>query len=54
MLQAGRSQVRVPMKLLNFFNLPKPSSSIMALGATPRLTEMSTRNLPEGLRAAGA
>jgi hypothetical protein len=29
-----------------FFNLPKPSSRIMALGSTQPLTEMSTRNLP--------
>jgi hypothetical protein len=29
-----------------FFNLPRPSSRIMALGSTQPLTEMSTRNLP--------
>jgi hypothetical protein len=29
-----------------FFNLPNPSSRIMALGSTQPLTEMSTRNLP--------
>jgi hypothetical protein len=33
MVQAGRSRVRVPMKLI-FFNLPNPSSSTMALGST--------------------
>jgi hypothetical protein len=31
---------------VNFFNLPNPSSRTMALGATPPLKEMSTRNLP--------
>jgi hypothetical protein len=43
MLQAGRSPVR-----REFFNLPNPSSRIMALGSTQTLTEMSTRNLPGG------
>jgi hypothetical protein len=33
---------------VNFFNLPNPSSRIMTLGSTQSLTEMSTRNLPEG------
>jgi hypothetical protein len=47
MLQAGRSSVRVPNEV-NFFNLPNPSSRIMALGSTKPLTEMSTRNLPGG------
>jgi hypothetical protein len=45
MLQAGRSPVRVPDEV-DFFNLPNPSSHIMALGSTQPLTEMSTRNLP--------
>jgi hypothetical protein len=31
-----------------FFNLPNPSSRIMALGSTQPLTEMSSRNLPGG------
>jgi hypothetical protein len=30
---------------IGFFNLPNPSSLTMALGLTPLLTEMSTRNL---------
>jgi hypothetical protein len=47
MLQAGRSSVRVPDEV-DFFNLPNPSSRIMALGSTQSLTEMSTRNLPGG------
>jgi hypothetical protein len=47
MLQAGRSPVRVPDEV-DFFNLPNPSSRTMALGSTQPLTEMSTRDLPEG------
>jgi hypothetical protein len=39
---------------VDFFNLPNPSSHTMALGSTQPLTEMSTRNLPGGQRAAGA
>jgi hypothetical protein len=31
------------------FNVPNPSSRTMALGSTQLLTEMSTRNLPEGV-----
>jgi hypothetical protein len=31
---------------VEFFNLPNPSSRIMALGSTQPLTEMSTRNTP--------
>jgi hypothetical protein len=41
MLEAGRSQVRVPMRPLDFFNLPNPSSRTMALASTQPLTEMS-------------
>jgi hypothetical protein len=43
MLEAGRSRVRVPMRSLDFFNLPN-----MALGSTRPLTEMSTRNIHGG------
>jgi hypothetical protein len=39
---------------VDFLNLPNPSSRTMALGLTQLLTEMSTRNLPEGQRVAGA
>jgi hypothetical protein len=35
---------------VDFFNLPNPSNSTMALGSTQPLTEMSTRNLPGGKR----
>jgi hypothetical protein len=48
MLQAGRSLDRIPMRSLDFFNLPNSSSRTMALGSTQPLTEMSTRNLPGG------
>jgi hypothetical protein len=46
-LQAGRSPVRVPDEV-DFFNLPNLFSRTMVLGSTQPLTEMSTRNLPEG------
>jgi hypothetical protein len=39
--------------VIGFFDLPNPSSRAMALGSTQPLTEMSTRNLPGGKRAAG-
>jgi hypothetical protein len=48
MLQAGRSWVRYPLRLLDFLSLSHPSSRTMALGSTQHLTEMSTRNLPGG------
>jgi hypothetical protein len=48
MLQAGRLRVRVLMRSLDFFNLPNPSSHIMALGSTLPLTEMNNWNLPGG------
>jgi hypothetical protein len=35
---------------VNFFNWPNPSSRTMALGSTQPLTEMSTRNLPGGVK----
>jgi hypothetical protein len=50
MLQAGRSRVSIPMRSLNFFNLPDLSSRTMALGSTQPQTEMSTRNFPGGKR----
>jgi hypothetical protein len=37
-----------PMRSLDFFNWPNPSSSTMALWSTQPLTETSTRNLPGG------
>jgi hypothetical protein len=47
MPQARRSPVRVPDEV-DFFNLPNPSSSTVALGSTQPLTKVSTRNLPGG------
>jgi hypothetical protein len=35
---------------VDFFSLPNPSSRIMALESTQPLTEMSTRNVPGGLK----
>jgi hypothetical protein len=43
-----------PGVVLRFFNWPNSSSRIVALGSTQPLTEISTRNLPGGLKAAGA
>jgi hypothetical protein len=48
MLRTGRSRARFPMRLLDFFNLPNPSSRTMALGFTQSLTEMNISNLPGG------
>jgi hypothetical protein len=48
MLQAGRLPVWVPDEVNFFFNLPNSFSRTMALGSTQPLTEMSTRDLPEG------
>ena len=47
-LQVGRSRVRFPMVSLEFF------IDTMALGLTQPLTEMSTRNISWGAKAAGA
>jgi hypothetical protein len=40
--------VPFPMRSLDFFNWPNPSSRTMALGSTQPPTEMSIRNLPGG------
>jgi hypothetical protein len=48
MLEAGRSQVLSPIYSLVFFNVPNPCSLTVTLGLTQTLTEMSTRNIPEG------
>jgi hypothetical protein len=49
MLQAGRSRDRVPMRWANFY-LTNLSSRTMALGPTQPVTEMSTRNIPGGVK----
>jgi hypothetical protein len=56
MLQAGRSRVRIPMRSLQIFsfNLPIPFSRTKALGLTQPQTEMSIRDLPAGVKLAGA
>jgi hypothetical protein len=38
----------IPYEVIEFFNLPNPSSRTMALGSTQPLTEMSTRTLAGG------
>jgi hypothetical protein len=48
MLQAGKLRVPVPMRSLDSFKLPNPSSCIIVLGSTQHLTEISTRNHPRG------
>jgi hypothetical protein len=47
-LQTGRSRVRIPIRSLDFYNLPNLFSRSVALGLTQSLTEISTRNLPGG------
>jgi hypothetical protein len=44
----------IPDKASGFFNFPNLSSLTVVLRLTQPITEMSTRNLPRGLRAAGA
>jgi hypothetical protein len=46
MLQAGS----IPDEVIGFFNWPNPYSRTMALESSQPLTEMKTRNLPEGKR----
>jgi hypothetical protein len=43
MPQAGRLQVRDPMRCMIFINLPNPSSHTSALGFTQPITEMGTK-----------
>jgi hypothetical protein len=38
----------IPHEVIEFFNLPNPSSRNMALGSTQPLSELSTRILPGG------
>jgi hypothetical protein len=52
-LQAGRSRVRFPMVSLEFF-IDSSFGRTMALGSTQPLTQMSTRNISWGVKAAGA
>jgi hypothetical protein len=52
-LQVGRSSVRFPLMSSEFF-IDNLSSRTMALGLTQPLTEMSTRTISWGVKAAGA
>ena len=53
-LQTGRSRVRFPMVLLEFFILHNPSGRTVVLGLTQPLTETSIRNISWRVKAAGA
>jgi len=50
-IQAGRS---ILFGVIQIFQWPNPSGRTVALGSTVPLTEMSTRNIFRGLKAAGA
>jgi hypothetical protein len=53
-LRAGRSRVRFPMLSSEFFiDLILPAA-LLAMRSTQRLTEMSTRDIFWGVKAAGA
>jgi hypothetical protein len=54
MLQAGGLRVPFPMRSVDIFRLPNPSSRTMALRLCQPPTEMSTRNIPRQQRAADA
>jgi hypothetical protein len=42
--------VSIPDEIIGYFSLPNHSSRTMALGSTQPLTDMSTRNLPGGVK----
>jgi hypothetical protein len=44
----------IPNEVTGFFSWPNPSSHIMVLGSTQPLTEINTKNLDGGERAANA
>ena len=44
----------IPDGFIGIFHWYNPSDRTMALGSTQRLTEMSTRSISWGLKAAGA
>jgi hypothetical protein len=46
--------VLIPDGVIGIFRLYNPSDRTMALGLTQPLTEMSTRNISWGVKAAGA
>jgi len=53
-LQIGRSLVRFQLVSVDFSLTYNPSDRTMALGSTHPLTEMSTRTISWGVKAAGA
>jgi len=53
-LQAGKSRFRIPVGVTGIFHWYNTSGRTMALGFTQPLTEMSTRNISWGVKAAGA
>ena len=53
-LQAGKVAGSIPDGVTGSFHWYNPSSRNMALGLTQPLTEISTRNISWGLKAAGA
>jgi len=53
-LQAGRFAGSISDGFIGIFHWRNPSGRNMALGSTQPLTEMSTRNIPWGVKAAGA
>jgi hypothetical protein len=54
LLLSGVTKIEMRATDFSHTRLPNPSSRTMALGSTQPLTEMSTRTLPGGKRAAGA
>jgi hypothetical protein len=46
--------VSIPLGAIGIFHLPNPSTRTLALGLTQPLTEMSTRIISRGVKAAGA
>ena len=46
--------VSIPVGVIGIFYLHNPSDRTVALGPTQSLTEMSTRNIFLGVKAAGA
>jgi len=53
-LQVGRVEGSIPDGVIGIFHWHNPSGRIMALWSTQPLTEMSTRNISWGVKAAGA
>jgi hypothetical protein len=54
MLQAGRSRVRFPMRLLDFSINLILLAALWPFDSTQPLTEVSTRNLPGGKEGPGS